>query len=169
MIKKIIITILLIGSLILASVTTWLYSKVDSALPILNGKKTVFGLKETAIIERDSQGIVTIKAQNRLDVAVTLGFVHAQERFFQMDLLRRNSAGELSSLFGALALDYDKSIRRHRFRDRAREIINALPKEQSELLKAYTRGVNQGLMYLGSEPFEYLLLQQAPVQWGEED
>jgi len=169
MIKKIIIAVLLVSSLILASLATWLYSKVDSALPILNGKETVFGLKATAIVERDSQGIVTIKAKNRLDVAVSLGFVHAQERFFQMDLLRRNSAGELSSLFGALALDYDKSIRRHRFRERAREIINALPKAQSALLKAYTRGVNQGLMYLGTEPFEYLLLQQAPVQWREED
>ncbi len=169
MIKKIIIAVLLVGSLVLASGATWLYSKVDSALPVLNGKKTVFGLKETAIVERDSQGIVTIKAKSRLDVAVTLGFVHAQERFFQMDLLRRNSAGELSSLFGALALDYDRSIRRHRFRERAREIVNTLPKTQSELLKAYTRGVNQGLKYLGTEPFEYLLLQQAPVQWREED
>jgi len=169
MIKKIIIAVLLISSLILASGATWLYSKVDSALPILNGKETVFGLKATAIVERDNQGIVTIKAKSRLDVAVTLGFVHAQERFFQMDLLRRNSAGELSSLFGALALDYDKSIRRHRFRERARAIVNALPKEQGELLKAYTRGVNQGLMYLGTEPFEYILLQQDPVQWREED
>ncbi len=169
MIKRIIIAVLLVSSLILASGATWLYSKVDSALPILDGKKTVFGLKATAIVERDSQGIVTIKAKNRLDVAVSLGFVHAQERFFQMDLLRRNSAGELSSLFGILALDYDKSIRRHRFRERAREIVNTLPKEQSELLKAYTRGVNQGLKYLGTEPFEYLLLQQDPVQWREED
>ncbi len=169
MIKRIIIALLLISSLIIASGATWLYSKIDSALPILNGKKTVFGLKETAIVERDELGVATIKAKSRLDVAVTTGFIHAQERFFQMDLLRRNSAGELSSLFGASALDYDKSIRRHRFRERAREIVNALPKEQSELLKAYTRGVNQGLKYLSTEPFEYLLLQQAPVQWSEED
>jgi penicillin amidase len=169
MIKRIIIAILLISSLVLASGATWLYSKVDSALPLLDGKKTVFGLKNTVTVERDVQGIVTIKANNRLDVAVTTGFIHAQERFFQMDLLRRNSAGELSSLFGVLALDYDKSIRRHRFRERARDIVNALPPEQSELLKAYTRGVNQGLVLLGTEPFEYLLLQQAPVQWSEED
>jgi len=169
MIKKIIIATLLVSSLILASGITWLYSKVDGALPVLNGKKTVFGLKETAIVERDNQGIATIKAKSRLDVAVTTGFIHAQERFFQMDLLRRNSAGELSSLFGSLALDYDKSIRRHRFRDRAREIVNTLPSEQSALLKAYTRGVNQGLLYLNTDPFEYLLLQQAPVQWREED
>ncbi|PKI14292.1 penicillin acylase family protein [Colwellia sp. 12G3] len=167
--KKLLICFLLISLLVIATASTWLYSKVDSALPILDGKKTVFGLKKSAIIERDKQGIATIKAQNRNDIAVALGFVHAQERFFQMDLLRRNAAGELASLFGPLALDYDKSIRRHRFRDRARVIVAQLPQKQLELIKAYTRGVNQGLKYLNSSPFEYLLLQQEPVQWSEED
>lgn len=167
--KKLLFGFLLISLLVIATASTWLYSKIDSALPILDGKKTVFGLKKSATIERDEQGIATIKAQNRNDIAVALGFVHAQERFFQMDLLRRNSAGELASLFGPLALDYDKSIRRHRFRDRARVIVAQLPKKQLELIKAYTRGVNQGLKYLKSSPFEYLLLQQEPVQWSEED
>ncbi len=167
--KKLFTGLLLILLLLIATASTWLYSKVDGALPVLDGKKTVFGLKKSAIIERDKQGIATIKAQSRNDIAVALGFVHAQERFFQMDLLRRNSAGELASLFGPLALDYDKSIRRHRFRDRARAIVAELPQQQLELIKAYTRGVNQGLKYLNSSPFEYLLLQQEPVQWSEED
>ncbi len=169
MIKRIIISLLLVSSLIIASGITWIYSQIDSALPILDGKRTVFGLTKSATIERDEQGIVTIKANNRLDVAVATGFVHAQERFFQMDLLRRNSAGELSSLFGSVALDYDKSIRIHRFRERATEIVRNLPKDQKEFLKAYTRGVNQGLKYISSHPFEYLLLQQEPAQWSEED
>ena len=169
MLKRILISLLLIGSLIIAFTVTWIYSQIDSALPILDGKKTVFGLTKSAIIERDEQGIVTIKASNRLDVAVATGFVHAQERFFQMDLLRRNSAGELSSLFGSVALKHDKSIRIHRFRERAIDIVNQLPTNQKDLLKAYTRGVNQGLKYISSHPFEYLLLQQEPTQWSEED
>ena len=167
--KKVLTGSLLISLLVIATASTWLYSKIDGALPVLNGEKTVFGLKKSAIIERDKQGIVTIKAQNRSDIAVALGFVHAQERFFQMDLLRRNSAGELASLFGIRALDYDKSIRKHRFRERARAIAAQLPHKEFELIKAYTRGVNQGLKYLNSSPFEYLLLQQEPVQWSEED
>ena len=169
MIKRIIIALIFVSSLVIASGMTWIYSQIDSALPILDGSKTVFGLIKSAVIERDEQGIVTIKASNRLDVAVTTGFVHAQERFFQMDLLRRNSAGELSSLFGSVALNYDKKIRVHRFRERAREIVNGLPPEQKALLKAYSRGVNQGLKYISSQPFEYLLLQQEPAQWSEED
>ena len=169
MLKRISITLLLISFLIVAFGATWVYSQIDSALPILDGNKTVLGLSDQVTIERDEQGIVTIKASNRLDVAVATGFVHAQERFFQMDLLRRHSAGELSSLFGAIALDYDKSIRVHRFRERATAIVSHLPKIQKDLLKAYTLGVNQGLKYINSQPFEYLLLQQVPTQWIEED
>lgn len=168
-IKNILIGLFLVFILVIATLATWVYSQVNSALPLLEGKTTLFGLSSTATVERDEQGIVTITAKTRVDVAVATGFIHAQERFFQMDLLRKNSAGELSSLFGELALNYDKKIRRHRFRDRARAIIKQLPSDQYQLVKAYTRGVNQGLSQLKSSPFEYLLLQQAPVEWQEED
>jgi penicillin G amidase len=167
--KQITFTSVSIIIFILATAAAWTYSRIDGSLPILDGKKTLFGLSHTVTVERDASGVPTIVAKNRLDVAVAVGFIHAQERFFQMDLLRRNSAGELSSLFGELALDYDKSIRTHRFRERARAIVNSLPRAEFAILKAYTRGVNQGIDYLKSAPFEYLLLQQEPVPWQEED
>ena len=154
---------------ILVSASAWLYARINGALPILEGNKTIYGLINEVTIDRDHAGIATIKAQNRQDAAAALGFVHAQERFFQMDLLRRNAAGELSSLFGSLALDYDKKTRVHRFRDRAREIVKQLNPTESALLQAYTRGVNQGLSRLHAKPLEYLLLQQEPVLWQEED
>lgn len=167
--KKLLISCLLILLLVSSIFLTWLYSQIDSALPMLEGKATLFGLTELVTVERDEQGIPTIKAKNRADLALATGFIHAQERFFQMDLLRRNSAGELASLFGDLALNYDKSIRRHRFRERARDIVKQLPKEQMALLSAYTRGVNAGIYQLKAAPFEYILLRQAPVEWQEED
>jgi penicillin amidase len=167
--KNILIGFFLILFLILASLSTWIYSKIDSALPILEGKRTLLGLQKLTTVKRDIQGIVTIKAKNRNDIAVATGFIHAQERFFQMDLLRRNSAGELASLFGEKALPHDKSVRRHRFRERARIIVSRLPPDDLALIKAYTRGVNQGIDHLKSSPFEYLLLQQDPVAWQEED
>lgn len=148
---------------------TWIYSQIDSSLPLLEGKKNVYGLDESVTILRDENGVPTIQAKSRVDLAVATGFVHAQERFFQMDLLRKNAAGELSSLFGEMALEYDKKIRRHRFRQRAREIVKQLPAEQAAVLQAYARGVNAGLDYLKGAPFEYLLLRQAPVEWQEED
>jgi penicillin amidase len=167
--KKTLLYFVLILVLLVATTGAWLYSQVDGSLAILDGDRTVWGLSQKTTIARDKQGIVTINAQNRLDAAVALGFVHAQERFFQMDLLRRNAAGELSSLFGEKALNYDKKMRLHRFRDRARKIFQQLPADQIDLLKAYTKGVNQGLAYLGAYPFEYILLRQDPVEWQEED
>ncbi|AZQ85566.1 penicillin acylase family protein [Colwellia sp. Arc7-635] len=167
--KNTLLGLLFVLLLVLASLGTWIYSQIDSALPQLDGKRTLYGLSTSATVERDKQGIVTIKAKNRLDIAVATGFVHAQERFFQMDLLRRNSAGELASLFGEAAIDYDSEIRRHRFRERAMAIVAQLSSAELNLLKAYTRGVNQGLKYLKAPPFEYLLLRQEPVEWREED
>jgi len=166
---KILLPIFFILIFVLISVCAWVYSQVDGSLPQLEGKRTLLGLEKATQVDRDEKGIVTIMAQSRKDAAVALGYVHAQERFFQMDLLRKNAAGELSSLFGEMALDYDKKIRLHRFRDRARIILSGLPKDQLALLKAYTQGVNQGLKYLNAKPFEYLLLQLDPVEWREED
>ena len=158
-----------IALFILATASAWVYSRIDGALPKLDGNVNIYGLNESVSIERDENGIATIKAQNRTDAAIALGFIHSQERFFQMDLLRRNSAGELSSLFGDIALEYDKEIKVHRFRERARTIVRSLAPKELALLKAYTNGVNQGLERLGSSPFEYLLLRQEPVLWREED
>ncbi|GLX82488.1 penicillin acylase family protein [Thalassotalea eurytherma] len=167
--RKIILSVIFILIFVLISGGAWIYSQIDGSLPQIEGKRTLLGLEKAVQVDRDEKGIVTIFSENRKDAAVALGYVHAQERFFQMDLLRKNSAGELSSLFGELALDYDKRIRLHRFRDRARMILKSLPKTQVALLKAYTKGVNQGLKYLHAKPFEYLLLQLDPVEWQEED
>ncbi len=168
-IKFILKSIAILLVFVIATGSAWLYSRINSALPQLDGKATLFGLEETTVVERDENGIATIKANNRNDAAMALGFVHAQERFFQMDLLRRNSAGELSSLFGEIAIERDKEIRIHRFRERARAMVEKLAQTELAMLKAYTRGVNQGLSRLRVSPFEYNLLRQTPVEWREED
>ena len=118
-------------------------------------------------VSRDERGYVTVNAANHLDAARALGFVHAQERFFQMDLLRRNAAGELSALVGAKALPLDQSRRIHRFRARAGLALAALPVEHRALLD--TAGVNEGLSQLAVRPFEYGLLRQAPKAWEPAD
>ena len=68
---------------------------------------------------RDAQGVPTIRGSDRGDVAWATGFVHAQERFFQMDLLRRAGAGELAALLGKTLLPVDRERRIHRFGARA--------------------------------------------------
>ena len=78
----------------------WVRSQVAGSLPQLEGEITLAALTATVVVERDGLGIPTIRAANRIDLAFATGFVHAQDRFFQMDLLRRNSAGELAEIIG---------------------------------------------------------------------
>jgi penicillin G amidase len=147
------------GALFLAvAVTLALWLTLRASLPQLDGSLSAAGLGGTAIIERDSAGIPTITAENRVDLAYATGFAHGQDRFFQMDLIRRRAAGELSELFGELAIDFDRRNRFHRFRHRADAVLAASPPADLEILESYAAGVNAGLGSLGAKPFEYLLL-----------
>ncbi|WP_161787418.1 penicillin acylase family protein [Endozoicomonas numazuensis] len=121
------------------------------------------------MIERDKMGIPVIAGQQRADIAFALGYLHAQERFFQMDLNRRNSAGELSELVGEVALQHDKTQRKHRFRRTAKQAVTIMTPNQLAVLEAYTHGVNQGLKHLKDKPFEYWLLNTEPQPWRNED
>ncbi|SDZ81737.1 penicillin acylase family protein [Microbulbifer marinus] len=144
---------------------TWL----RQSLPVLEGTLDTGTLNTPATIYRDAQGIPLIQSEDRNSTAFALGFLHAQERFFQMDLLRRNSAGELSELVGAAALKHDKSVRLHQFRKRAERNIAALPEAQRRLLNHYVKGVNYGLQQLDAKPWEYALLGKEPKPWTSAD
>src|SRR5262245_3666687 len=103
----------------------WIF--LCSSLPQLDGTQHAAGLAGEVTVARDEYGVPAISGGSRLDVAYATGFVHSQERYFQMDLLRRTAAGELSELFGARAINLDKSNRLHRFRARAELAIQAMP------------------------------------------
>jgi len=138
-------------------------------LPTQDGTLQLSGITNTVSIERDEWGIPTITAANRDDVAYALGFLHAQERFFQMDLNRRSASGELAALFGPSLVEYDKSQRIHAFREKAIRAYDRLSPEQKAYLDSYVQGVNQGLNALKVRPFEYLLLRTSPEPWTAED
>ncbi|QTH63694.1 penicillin acylase family protein [Psychrosphaera ytuae] len=154
--------------ILLILVSILVYISLKSSLPMLNGQIRA-NVELPVLIERDKNGISFINAQSANDHAFALGWLHSQERFFQMDLLRRNSAGELAELFGEVALAHDKKIRVHQFRQRAKQRFNELPSSHKSLLNSYTEGVNTGLSELSVYPYEYLLLATPPKQWQQED
>jgi len=147
----------------------WITFELRSSLARVDGELQVDGPSAPVTIERDALGIPTIRGASRADVAWATGFVHAQERFFQMDLLRRSTAGELSGLFGARAFRVDARARLHRLRARAARAVEESTPEVRAVVRAYTAGVNAGLADLGARPFEYLVLRQRPERWQEED
>ena len=140
-----------------------------ASLPALDGRLVAPGLQAPATLERDALGTATVRAGSRIDAAYALGFVHAQERYFEMDLMRRTAAGELAELVGAAALDLDKQHRPLRFRARAEQTLAGLSADDRAELAAYTAGVNAGRTALAGRPWEYWLLGAPPAPWREVD
>ena len=147
----------------------WGWWQMRSSLPQLDGTRAFAGLGAPVTIERDALGVPTIRGTSRNDVARATGFVQAQDRFFQMDLLRRTGAGELSELIGPATLAIDRAHRLHGFRRSAEKILATMPAEQRALLDAYTAGVNAGLGTLSTTPWEYLALRTTPRPWQSQD
>ena len=145
------------------------YAFLRASLPTLDGEIAAAGLRGPVTVTRDAQGVPTIRGGDRGDVAFATGFVHAQERFFQMDLLRRAGAGELAALLGKALLPVDRERRIHRFGARAGVALAALPEADRVLLERYAAGVNAGLAGLAARPFEYGVLRATPRPWVAQD
>jgi penicillin amidase len=156
------------GAAAAALLTLLISCNFHHSLPPLEGTFPA-EVTEPVTIERDAQGILSISGSNRFDVAFGLGFVHGQDRFFQMDLLRRFAAGELSALLGSATVAVDREQRLHRFRARAKEWLEELPERERQLLAAYTSGVEAGRATLARQPWEYTLLQAEVQPWQAED
>jgi penicillin G amidase len=160
--------VLMPGALVAIAVSAgWLMLR--ASLPVLDGRLRGNGLSATVTVDRDALGVPTISGIDRGDLAYATGYLHAQDRFFQMDLLRRAAAGELAELLGPAALDLDRRRRLHRFRSRALAALAAASADERHLIERYTRGVNDGLGALSVRPFEYLVLGTAPSSWKPED
>ena len=142
---------------------------VRASLPALDGEIVADGLRGTATIARDDAGLPVITAASRADLAFATGFAPGQDRYFPMDLIRRRAAGELSELFGEVALDADRGLRWHRFRAVAREVLAAQNEADRRVIERYADGVNAGLESLGARPFEYFVLRKSPEPWAPED
>jgi penicillin amidase len=167
--RKVLRITLIVLVLVIAGVVVAGWQRLSASLPLLDGVVAVDGLDGEATIVRDDLGVVTIRAGSDDGLAFAVGFAHAQDRFFQMDLTRRRAAGELAGLFGRIAVDADRRLRVHRFRARAeRMLARASPPERS-YLEAYAAGVNASLQASRAYPFEYLLLRARPEPWRPAD
>ena len=165
LLKGLLLAIVVLLLLVMA-VAWWL---LTGSRATLDGERHLPGLTAAASISRDANGTVTVQGSNRSDISYALGYVHAQERFFEMDLMRRMPAGELSALVGPAALKVDLNHRRHRLRAVAEAAYQRMPAPDRRELDRYRDGVNAGLADLRVRPWEYLLLRSKPQPWRSED
>lgn len=158
--------LLLILFLLVAGVLIYLNSVTNS---VVSGALKLPGLRGPVTVTRDRWGVPHIVAEQSDDDAVeALGFVHAQDRLWQMEFQRRVAQGRLSEVLGEAALDQDKFLRTWGFYRAAQSIIPALSPRSRELISAYTRGVNAGIAQ-NRLPLEFRILGFKPEPWTDTD
>jgi len=138
-------------------------------LPHINGELNLSGLNAPIEIFRDPWGIPHIYTQTNIDAFFAQGFVHAQDRLFQMEINRRTGLGTLSELFGELALDTDRAIRTFGFNRLGKADWENASQELKDGISAYTAGVNAFLEHPKTKlPIEFTLLGHKPEPWSVE-
>ena len=134
-------------------------------LPPRSQQARIPGLTGPVDIGFDADGIPRIRAANATDAAAALGFVHARDRLFQMELMRRAASGRLSEIAGPATLALDRSMRTLGLRRRAVADYPALPAETRAMLEAYARGVNAWIAERGRFSAPEFLFLGAPEPW----
>ena len=139
-------------------------------LPQLDGSLTVYGLAAPVTVQRDAHGVPHIHASSLDDLVFAQGFVTAQDRLWQMDLLRRHAAGELAAILGRSMLEHDRLQRTLQLRAAADRALAALPPDQKHWLEVYARGVNASIVAQHDHlPVEFRLLGYQPAPWTPRD
>ena len=167
--QKWLLRLLAFAAALIVAVLATGYGLLRASLPDLDGTLVVEHLDGAASIERDANGVPVITAGSRADLAFATGVAHGQDRYFQMDLIRRQAAGELAELFGPAAVDIDRYHRFHGFRAIAGQVLASLAVDERLVLERYAAGVNAGLASLAAQPFEYYVIHKKPAPWTAED
>ncbi len=139
-------------------------------LPQLDGNIVLPGLQQQVTVNRDRWGVPHIRAASLDDLAEAQGYVMAQDRLWQMDLLRRASRGQLSEILGPRTLEIDKDFRTLGFGRAADREATLLEPEARKIIEAYARGVNQFIeQHKSNLPLEFSLLRYKPQPWRPAD
>lgn len=153
-----------IGTLILLAIALiggalWL------TLPSRDQTTRLPGLSAPIDIVMDQDGIPRIRAANDRDAAMALGYLHARDRMFQMELMRRAASGRLSELAGAMTLGFDRTMRVLGAHHRAEQDVAGLPPETRDMLDAYAAGVNSRIAERGRFIAPEFLVLGPPEPW----
>ena len=142
------------------------HSMLTKSLPKYSGEISSENIGNDIKIFRDSMAVPYIVAKNDLDAAFALGYVHAEERMFTMDLARRAGEGRLSQIFGKETIPFDKMFLTVGIKRTSEKLLKNISPESLKLLKAYSKGVNLYIKnYKGKYPAEFDVLGYDPQKW----
>jgi penicillin G amidase len=162
--------LLWIAAIVVLAVAVSIWWFVYRPLPQLDGSLSVPGLHKDVTVERDNWGVPHIRASSLEDLAEAQGYVTAQDRLWQMDLLRRAARGQLSEVLGPATLALDKDFRVLNFGRAAEGDFAMMSPEVRNAMEAYARGVNLFIEQHPTKlPIEFRLLNYRPQPWQPTD
>ncbi|MGB6897109.1 MAG: penicillin acylase family protein [Candidatus Acidiferrum sp.] len=154
--------------LVVAGSVAWWF--IYRPLPQLDGTISLPGLQKEVLVERNNWGVPHIRASSLQDAVEAQGYVMAQDRLWQMDLMRRASRGQLAEIVGPVALKSDRQFRTFGFSRAAERDFAAMDKDSRTLMEAYARGVNRFIdQHQKALPLEFSLLNYKPKPWQPTD
>jgi penicillin G amidase len=167
---RILLWLVIVAAILIAFAGGYAYYIARSALPQLDGSLQIHGLAAAVKVTRDNHGVPTIEAANLEDLFFAQGFVTAQDRLWQMDIMRRFGAGELSEILGEVTLKVDREQRILGLRASAQKSLQMASARDASYLLAYARGVNAFIeSRAGNLPLEFRILHYRPKAWQPED
>ncbi len=164
------VSLLLILLFVGGASVLWLRAVTKAALPVLDGDLHLAGLSAPVLVHRDAHGVPHIDAATQEDLFFAQGYVTAQDRLWQMDVLRRSANGELAELMGGSLVRHDTVQRVFQFRNTAQRVYTHLAEADRARLDAYARGVNLFIaQHSDGLPPEFALLHYRPKPWSGAD
>jgi penicillin G amidase len=169
-IARIFLWLTLVLLIVIVTAIGYAYHMAQSALPQLDGRLPINGLSAAVTVTRDTHGVPTIEASSLDDCFFAQGYVTAQDRLWQMDVMRRYASGELSEILGADTLKVDREQRILGMRAAAKKSMAMASPRDRGYFEAYARGVNAFIATHGDRlPLEFRILHYAPKPWLAED
>jgi penicillin amidase len=165
LVKRALVAATAVAIVLAASAGGCFYHATRGSLPTTTGTLAVAGLERPVLVARDARGVPHITAETARDCYFAQGFVTAQDRLWQMDLMRRDASGQLSELFGEVALDRDTKQRRLGLRRAAESALATLDPEVRASIEAYAAGVNAFIASDPGLPVEFRALRYEPRSW----
>lgn len=168
--KVIIYTIVILIAVVITAGLLFISGIKKGALPKYSGELTLNGLTGKVTVYRDERGMPHIYADNEQDLYYAVGFVMAQERLWQMDLIRRATTGRLSEIFGKDFVNTDIFLRSLDMTEKSKMVIASGEPVIIEAMKSFSAGVNAYIESAGSKlPPEFKILSYKPDPWKLED
>jgi penicillin amidase len=167
---RVFLSLVVLAVLLAGGAYLWFHAAVRSAMPRLDGTVALQGLKAPVTVIRDEHGVPSITASSLDDLFFAQGYVTAQDRLWQMDMMRRYASGELAAALGADYVKVDREQRTLGLREVARKSLEQATPEERAQLEAYARGVNAYIRdHQYGLPLEMRVLRYFPRAWTAED